>query len=192
MYMIFALLLIICVYLPAIPVKIAWIARFADSLSFGAGFSIFEGRFAMKRARMRCMGEKKHLPWYKTELELQRRAILPAAWHAARYLRKRLHLEKLEAWGRLCLSNAARTAMVYGCLRSLDGALAACTNSNRIHLHPEPDFSAGSGDFMLCGMVSTRIGHIIIAALIGAWHSQRYFQFQLFQIRRLPHGKASH
>lgn len=170
MCMIFALLILFCVYLPAIPVKFAWIARFAASPSFGAGFSIFEGRFAMKRAQMRCMGEKKHLPWHKTELELHRPAVLSAAWHAARYLIKRLQLEKLEAKGRLCLSDAARTALICGGLRSLDGALAACTNSHRIRLHPEPDFSAGSGDFMICGMLSARLGHIIIAALIGARH----------------------
>lgn len=170
-------------YLCAIPVKFALVVRIADAPGFGAGAAAFEGRFALRRAGKRARGEKKHLPWRKGERKIARTDALPAALKAARYLMRHLRLEALRAWGSLSAGDAAQTALICGCAGALEGALSPCVPPGTVRLALQPDFSGGGNDLTLCGMVSLRAGHIILAALIGAWN---------YLLRRIRHGKASH
>ena len=58
---------------------------------------------------------------------------------------------------------------------------AAATGA-RVVFRVRPDFHARRVDGELAGIVSLRVGHIILAALAGIWESNR----------RHAHGKASH
>ena len=49
----------------------------------------------------------------------------------------------------------------------LDAALFAVTRRARVSLRP--DFAAASAHAELSGMISLRVGHIMLAALLGAW-----------------------
>lgn len=170
-------------YFNAVPVKFAFMLRLSSGAGFGAGVSAFEGRFAVRRARQRALGEKKRLPWKRAERDVDRAAILPAVLAAGRYLLRHLHLDALRASGRVSTPDAAKTALLCGCASALEAALAPCAQSSLVRLRLEPDFSGAGSDVTLCGMVSLRLGHIMLAALIGARH---------FLIRRIQHGKASH
>jgi hypothetical protein len=178
-----AVALVFLYYFSAIPVKLAVILRIAERTGFGAGASIFEGRYALNSARLRSLGLKKHLPWKKTERDFQKSAVLSASLKAGRHLLKHTKLEKLQSEGRICTSDAACTALICGCAQALEGALIPILSPERIQFHLEPDFSSGACDVFLCGIFSVPAGHIMLAALIGAWN---------FILRSISHGKASH
>ena len=169
-------------YFSAIPVKLAITLHISGQPGFGAGASIFEGRYALNSARLRSMGLKKHLPWKKTEMDLKKGPLLSALLKSGKHLLKHVRLEYLRAEGRICTSDAAQTALICGCAHALEGALLPIVPPNTLQLRLEPDFSSGSSDVILCGMVSVQAGHIMLAALIGAWN---------FAIRSISHGKAS-
>lgn len=169
-------------YAAALPVEFTFFVQLSPQAGFGAGISIFEPRFALKRAMQRAKGEKKHLPWKRAEMDLDHRRVLPAAWHAGRYILKRACIEHLFARGRISTPNAAQTAMLWGCTNMLEGLLFPLIPPERIQFQLQADFSAEESALELGGMVSIRLGHIICAAMICAWH---YFA------RRHKHGKAS-
>ncbi|MBP3653311.1 MAG: DUF2953 domain-containing protein [Clostridia bacterium] len=177
-----AAILVFLYYIAAIPVKFAVSLRFSEHPAFGAGASVFEGRYALNSARLRALGLKKHLPWKKTEMDLQKHAALTAAMRAGRHLLRHTKLEQLRAEGRISSPDAAHTALICGCAQSLEGALLPIVPPGAVQIHLTPDFYAGSSDVFLLGMVSVQAGHIMIAALIGAWN---------FIIRSISHGKAS-
>ena len=177
-----AAILVFLYYIAAIPVKFAVSLRICDHPAFGAGASVFEGRYARNSARLRALGLKKHLPWKKTEMDLQKSAALTAFLKAAKHLFRHTKLEQLHAEGRISSQDAARTALICGCAQSLEGALLPIVPPNTVQIRLTPDFSAGSSDVFLLGMVSVQAGHIMLAALIGAWN---------FIIRSISHGKAS-
>lgn len=169
-------------YIACIPVNLALTLHVSVRSGFGAGASIFEGNSALKRARLRALGLKKRLSWKKTELEIEKDRAFSAAWRALRCLLRHLKLERLSAYGHICAPDAAQTALICGSFRMLEGVLRPFASPDTVRLRLEPDFSAGRSDFTICGMVSTRLGHIILAALIGAWN---------YISRRNAHGKAS-
>lgn len=168
-------------YLAAVPIKIALVICISTHSGFGAGAAPFEGRFALRRARQRALGERKHWPWQKTESDLLRACALPAAWQTGKYLFRRTHLEVLHLQGKIA-GDAARSALICSCASALEGSLAPLAGRRRIQLRLQPDFSSNESELHLCGMISIRLGHIICAALIGAWH---------YIARRIRHGKAS-
>ena len=170
----------VLVYLAAVPVKFAWVLCMDQSIAFGGGLALFEGRFALRSARRRMLGEKKHLPWKKTEADILKRAVLPATRKAAGQLH--LHLDFLQICGRICTADAARTALICGSADALEGMLLPVF-PGKLRIRLQPDFSSGHSEVSLSGMVSTRLGHIIFAALIGAWH---YMNLR----RKISRGKA--
>lgn len=174
--------MVFLVYFSAVPVKLAVMLHISGHPGFGTGASIFEGRYALNSARLRSLGLKKHFPWKKTEMDLQKGPALSALLKSGKHLLKHTRLEHLRAEGHVCTSDAARTALICGCAHALEGALLPIAPPNTVQLRLEPDFSTGSSDVILCGMVSVRAGHIMLAALIGAWN---------FAIRSISHGKAS-
>lgn len=169
-------------YFAAIPLKLALVVYITARPGFGFGLFPFENRFALRRATQRALGERKHLPWKKAELDLEKRSVLPAAWRAGKYLLRHTELEKLHARGRVSTGDAAHTALICGCANMLEAALAPFAASNVVQLRLKPDFSSNESSVRLCGMISIRLGHIICAALIGAWN---------YVLRRIKHGKAS-
>lgn len=165
-------------YLGAVPVKIALFVKISGGTTLGAGVAIFEGRFALRAAlrragRKRSAAARPRLPGGALRTELLR-----AALRLVRHLR----LEALRAQGRICSANAARTALICGCAGALEGALTPIV-PGAVRLQLQPDFSAGQSDATLCCILSLRAGHIMFAALCGAWH---------YAYRRISHGKASH
>ena len=169
-------------YCFAIPVKFALSLHISAHSGFGTGISIFEGRYALKRARLRSLGLKKHLPWKKAELDLKKNAALTAALKASRHLLKHMQVESLRAYGHISFPDAAQTALVCGCARSLEAILISHTQPGTVQIKLDPDFSSGQSNVFLCGMVSVQTGHIMLAALIGAWN---------YITRSKSHGKAS-
>ena len=182
MFVYIAAAIVFLYYFSAIPVKLAIILHISARPGFGAGASVFEGRYAFNSAHLRCLGLKKRLPWKRAETDLQRGPALTAFLKSGKYLLKHIRLEQLRAEGRVSSSDAARTALVCGCTRVLEGSLLPIASPGRVQLRLEPDFSSGVSDVLFCGMVSVRAGHIMLAALIGAWN---------FTIRSISHGKAS-
>ena len=153
-------------YLSAVPVKFALILRITDHPGFGAGTSIFEGRYALRKANRRALGEKKHLPWNRAGAELKKS---PALIRITRDLLKSTSVEALHIQGKIGLPDAAQTALVCGLARSAEGALGACMAPGAVRFAVEPDFSGGGSDLLLWGMFSISAGHIILGALNGAW-----------------------
>ena len=153
-------------YLSAVPVKFALMLRVSNRPGFGAGTSVFEGRFALKKANRRALGEKKHLPWKRFGADLSK---LPSKIKFARHFLKSVHLESLHARGRIGLPDAAQTALACGFARAAEGALGACTGPGAVRFAVDPDFSGGGIDLVLWGMFSVSAGHIMLGALNGAW-----------------------
>ena len=80
-----------------------------------------------------------------------------------------------------CLSMSSND-FCCGCAGALEGTLEPFVPPGTLRLSLKPDFSMEKSDIQLYGMVSIRLGHIICAALIGAWN---------YIARRIRHGKAS-
>lgn len=167
-------------YFNAIPVKFALTLSISSGVRFGAGASVFEGRFALRGALRRARREKvRKSPKRKKPSVAQLRALLKAA----RYLVKHMRIERLRAEGRVCAGDAAQTALLCGCAHALEGALSPLALPGAVRFSLAPDFSGSASDVTLSGMVSLRLGHIMLAALIAAGYDLR---------RRIEHGKASH
>ena len=152
-------------YLSAVPVKFALMLRISGQSGFGAGTAIFEGRFALKKANRRALGEKKHLPWKRAGADLSK---LPSKVKLARHFLKNVRLESLHAQGRIGLPDAAQTALICGFARAAEGALGACATPGSVRFAINPDFSGGGIELVLWGMFSVSAGHIILGALNGA------------------------
>lgn len=157
-------ILVFLFYLSAIPVEIAVKARTFPEIGFGAGFAIFEGRFALRQAEKRANGEKKHLPWSRFYLGWEKTRALPAL----KYLIRHTKLEKLSLTGTIGASDAARTALICGGCEAVKAAIMPFRWADRLELALSPDFSGGGSSLRLHGMVSIPAGHIMLAALIGA------------------------
>ena len=167
-------------YLGAVPVKFAVLMRATSGASFSAGISIFEGRFAVKAAVRHAASHASKSGKFNFQLFIK---LLPELTRAALYLLRRLHLDALSVQGRICLKNAAHTALTCGCAKLLQGALLPVVPAGSLHLDLQPDFSAGQSDVTAQCIISLRAGQIMFAALSGVWH---------YAYRRISHGKASH
>lgn len=165
-------------YFGAVPVKIALFVKISGNTAFGAGIAAFEGRFALRAALRRAKNKKPA----GARPQLPDKDLLAALYRPALRLLRRVRLEDLRAQGRICSANAARTALICGCAGALEGALAPFA-PGAVHLNLQPDFSTGQSDVTLRCILSLRAGHIMFAALSGAWY---------YAYRRIRHGKASH
>ncbi len=160
-----AALVIFGLYLSAVPVKFALTLRLDGRVGFGAGASLFEGRFALKRARLRASGRKKHLPWRRAKLDLEK---CRAAAGILRRLLGETRLESLRLSGRVGLHDAARTALACGFARAAGAALSAALAPGAVRFDVEPDFSGGGCALELAGIFSLSAGQIMLGALRGA------------------------
>ncbi len=155
-------------YLAAIPVHIAVHLHIGSDFRFGFGISIFEPRFAMDRAlRPKASPKPPKLP--KT---LDKTDALRAARSALRHLK----IDRLSLDGVFGADDAAVTALVCGGVSSLSCAMQ-CAVGRGVRMNLRPDFSANRLRIELTGMISVRAGHIMTAALLGAFqYASRRFK----------------
>lgn len=147
-------------YLTAIPVHIAFRLRAGPDSRLGLGISIFESRFAMRHALRENTGFKTPKP---------RKKIHPLdALDAAKTVLKHIKIDQIRLDGIFGASDAAVTALVCGGVSSMSCALR-CALGRNINLNLQPDFSSDRLRIDLTGMISMRAGHIMIAALLGAF-----------------------
>lgn len=172
---------VIFAYICALPVYIALFAQFRDSTKIGAGFSVWIPQIAVRTAEKRALesrvrgATRRRTPREKGGFSV---AALPAAWTLLRSLAKHVRIEDLSVTGSVCASDAARTALLCGCAWSARNALSAC-GATVPYISLVPDFSCGTSDIRVVGMISIRVGHIILATiphmkeLINLWKSTR-------------------
>ena len=152
-------------YLGAVPLRIVMYLHLGQKTRFGLAIAPFEARFARKIALKRQSGQK------KPPLFLRNMRLLPslkAILRAARFLFRHIRLDRVEMNGAFGTDDAAATAWICGGLYAL-GTTIGCATRKPILLNVRPDFSGGALHADLNGMISVRVGHIILAALLGAY-----------------------
>ena len=159
-----AAVLVFLFYFASVPVELALKLRTQPQLDFGAGIGIFEGRFALRQAEKRMIGEKKRFPWGEFYMDAEKKPI----FKALKYLFRHLKIENLSVSGSIGLPDAAATALVCGCAQAACGAILPLGWAEKISLKLSPDFSGGGSDVHISGMVSVAAGHIICTALLCA------------------------
>ena len=138
------------VYLASVPVFAAFSLSVRDGLRFGAGASVFERRFALRRAEAKTMPEKKRR-------KSGPRLVVRAA--------KRLRGMDIRLRGRVCLGDAAATATACGALRALAAALGA--RARRVEVDVAPLFGEDGLRVDLEGMIRLRAGQIMSAIAVS-------------------------
>lgn len=109
-------------------------------------------------------GKKRELPLFNRSSDA---AALSALASAGRYLLARTHPHRLRAIVRVSLSDAAQTALIYGALDTCLRTLRAVQPRLPLTASITADFYSGRTQFDLCGILSCRFGHIMVAGLIA-------------------------
>ena len=147
-------------YLTSIPVHIAFQLRIGADSRFGLGVSIFEPRFARRHA----LDEGATFKPPKLPKKLHPLDALSAAKTVLAHIK----IDRVRLDGVFGSDDAAVTALVCGGVSSLSCALRSALGRG-VRLNLQPDFSSSSLRVELSGMISMRAGHIMIAALLGAF-----------------------
>ncbi|MBR6767227.1 MAG: hypothetical protein IKM02_04680 [Clostridia bacterium] len=150
----------ILLYLCAVPLHIAVCFQAGDSFSTSAAFSFFEGRFAKRRAFMRLERAEKKPPDAHKGISMPRKVRL--ILHILRHMDS----ISIKIHGNVSTSDAAATALICGCARSVEYALRPFFPGLMLDIFP--DFTGEKFRTELYGMISLRSGQIIRAALKGA------------------------
>lgn len=158
---------LLCLYFFAIPVKFALIMRIDPQPKLVFGAALFENRFAKRTAQRRAALPKKSKKRMPQRLSAK---VLPAARASACYLLRHIRPESFCASGAVAARDAAATALLYGSIHTFGGMIAPIFAPGHFKIDLRPDFSGQASTLELCGMFSLRIGHIILAALIAAFH----------------------
>lgn len=153
-------------YLGAVPLKLAfWLRIGSEGSGFRFAVAPFEARFARRIVVKRRDGRRKPSRLLR---RLNPLAAAKAAFRAAKFLVRRVRVDEIELDGRFGAEDAALTALLCGGVSALGNGLR-CATGRPIRLSLSPDFSGGSLHGELTGMISVRLGHIIAAALLGAY-----------------------
>ena len=151
-------------YLGAIPIRFALRLTWDGRFIIGTGIAIFEPRFAQRRA-LKPKAAKK--PSISIEnLDLPR--LLRAGLRALKHILYHLPPGGVTLEGILGTPDAALTALVCGSVNSLGHALHGISGDG-IRIDLKPDFSVEHVHLEVSGMISARAGHIMLAALLGAF-----------------------
>lgn len=152
-------------YLGAIPLHIALRLRIGTEPFFGFGVSAFESRFALRQSL-----EKRHFGGHAPAVfkNLNTLDALKCGLRALRYAAEHVRMERICLEGRFGSDDAALTALVCGSATALGNALR-CATGHEIRFALQPDFGDGPVRAELVGMISIRVGHIMLAALLGAF-----------------------
>lgn len=151
-------------YISAIPVHIALRLRVGPDNFFGFGISAFEPRFALKQS-LQSRSFRRRKSSVKKEAITD---ILKGALRSLKYASDHTKIDRIRLEGRFGSGDAALTALVCGCATAADHALH-CTVGKKVHISLQPDFSTDVLQAELIGMISIRAGHIMLAALLGAF-----------------------
>ena len=157
------------------PLKVAFCARAGERVGAAVGLFPFAGGVALRMARARAGRRKRP----RREPKKRPDALLLIA--VGRRLLARVRVEELRAQGELGLADAAATALAVGLLQAFLRAVGAASGA-RVVLRVRPRFQERSLRGEAAGIVSLRVGHIVLAALGGICERNR----------RHAHGKASH
>ena len=171
----FAIALLAAALLALTPLKVAFCARAGERTGAALGVFPLVGGVALRLSRTRA-GKRKR-PRRKPKKRPD--ALLLIA--VGRRLLKRMRVEELRAQGEVGLADAAATALAVGLLQAFLRAVGAASGA-RIVLRVRPRFQERSLRGEAAGIVSLRVGHIVLAALGGICERNR----------RHAHGKASH
>ena len=169
----FAIVLLAAALLAFTPLKVAFCARAGERTGAALGVFPLVGGVALRLSRTRA-GKRKR-PRRKPKKRPD--ALLLIA--VGRRLLKRV--EELRAQGEVGLADAAATALAVGLLQAFLRAVGAASGA-RVVLRVRPRFQERSLRGEAAGIVSLRVGHIVLAALGGICERNR----------RHAHGKASH
>ena len=140
-------------YLGAVPIRIA--VRYRSGTSLGVGVAPFEERFALRHA----------LKPLKLPAAKPKASDFPSILRCIRCLVKHIRLESVSLSGSFGCDDAALTALVCGGVNSI-GCIFR-TRSKSVFISLRPDFNASSLRADVSGMISVRVGHIILAALLA-------------------------
>jgi len=147
------------IYLCAVPMHVAIYFRTSGGFKLSAGFSVFEMRFARKRAIERIdKAPDKTENRHKYSVPERAHFIVRTALHT--------HRIRLNIRGSFSTGDAAATALFYGSINALKHTLHP--HFHQISIDIMPDFSSSRSYADLDGMISLRSGQIIRAALSGA------------------------
>ena len=138
-------------YVSQIPVIVALAARTG---AYGIGVGAFSWAGAVRRAEARAASGKKRPPPRLARKE--RLKLFGYVW-------KRGTFEYLRVSGVVSLSDAAATCLFAGGLRAVCASLGP-----RGEARVTPSFSGGKTDLELSGIMSVRLGHIMLAACMLA------------------------
>lgn len=152
-------------YLSAIPIHIALRLRIGADSFFGLGVSAFEPRFALRQSlEKRRFGSRS--PAFLRKLNGP--DALKSGFQSFKYASRHIRIERILLNGSFGSHDAALTALVCGGASAIGCALRG-SFKRRVHISLRPDFSADSLRAELVGMISMRVGHIMLAALLGAF-----------------------
>jgi len=152
-------------YLSAIPIHIALRLRVGADCFFGFGVSAFEPRFALRQSLERQRFSKRPHPLFK---KLNGPDALKSSLQSFKYASKHIRIERILLNGSFGSHDAALTALVCGSASAIGCALGS-SFKRRVHISLQPDFNTDSLRAELVGMISMRVGHIMLAALLGAF-----------------------
>ena len=150
-------------YLGAVPLCGAFWLSTEGGLRFGVGLGAFERRFALRRAHRNGIKRDASATLFGTGRKGRRSENGPGAEASRAWaLLRRLRGAGVRLEGRLCLGDAASTALACGALEALAAALGAALG--RVELNVAPDFQDSAVRAELWGMIRVRSGQIIVAA----------------------------
>ncbi len=152
-------------YLGAVPIHIAVRLNLGQNSGLRIGFSVFEPRFALRHAARLPSGAF-HPPARIQNMDPA--LLLKSAVKAIKYALEHIHVDRIDLHGVFGSDDAALTALVCGCASAISCALRSSTGRN-VRIRLNPDFSGGPVRAELTGMISVRVGHIMLAALLGAY-----------------------
>ena len=159
-------------YFSAVPIHIAVRLHIDQSSFFGVGISVFEPRFAIRQSA------RKRQPSAKTPSALSvfsKAVSLRSGLSFLKTILRHVRIESVHLDGSFGSGDAALTALICGGASALGCAFCA---GRKAHLSIRPDFTADMLRAELSGMICVRAGHIMLAALLGA------FQYGSRRIRK--------
>ena len=147
------------------PLKLAVCVRVGEGARFALGVRPFAGNGALRAARSRLQRDGAR-PAKRRKRRAGRRPRIGLIAAIARRLLARVRVEALDARGELGLSDAAATALAVGGAHALMRAVGAATGA-RVTLDVRPRFDGRAIRCEASGIVSMRVGHIILAVCAG-------------------------
>lgn len=152
-------------YLSAIPIHIAFRLQIGSHIFFGLGVSVFESRFALQHSLkpQSLRGKRPHFL-----KKMNKPDALKSALHSIKFAVSHIQIDRIQLEGTFGSDDAALTALVCGGAMAFGNSLR-CISGREVRFRLTPDFSGGPIRTELVGMISMRVGHIMLAALLGAY-----------------------